>query len=521
MATKASGQRIYEEYNKPFPWTKLDPASQNIPLNEDDKNLRPPAPRMPDGPFDIFLGISSYRDGVRCGFTLFTAFSRAKYPERVFVGLVDQTQDDDAICIEEYCKLAKASEWKKCKYKENIRVDKHNSIQSKGPTVARWYQQQLIKDEEFCLAIDAHSQFLPDWDTKIVEEWLRTENEMAVLTTYPMDYKFMGPDLTIPERYSSHLCNYLPRRNIQKVPVIRGMMLIDDSEAPQMSTLWGGCLSFSKCHAERRAGNDKHTNWLFWGEEYLRSMLLWTRGYDLYSPSRHGHVVFHNWSNDQGPLKKRFWDNVTQTMTQEQHDLEEKMMYNRLRWALTLPLDGGEIDAQEIEKFYSGHVRTAEQFLNFSGISNVDPALDEFRCGQLHWVPYAVPEIIEKFLPGYKMRSSVSSALSADRESPIAYAKRLESMEGQLKEVLKNSWQKENMDALREIKQELAKLAGPRSEEKEHFLKVEHQLNELTQPQTPVLVPLALVWLALITVWIALRGRRKTYEAVPTEIADC
>ncbi|CAK4676358.1 unnamed protein product, partial [Aphanomyces euteiches] len=179
-------------------------------------------------------------------------------------------------------------------------------------------------------------------------------------------------------------------------------------------------------------------------------------------------------------------------MTQEQHDLEEKMMYNRLRWALTLPLDGGEIDAQEIEKFYSGHVRTAEQFLNFSGISNVDPALDEFRCGQLHWVPYAVPEIIEKFLPGYKMRSSVSSALSADRESPIAYAKRLESMEGQLKEVLKNSWQKENMDALREIKQELAKLAGPRSEEKEHFLKVEHQLNELTQPQTPVLVPLAL-----------------------------
>ncbi|KAH9089535.1 hypothetical protein Ae201684P_007704 [Aphanomyces euteiches] len=487
MTKVPSGQRIYEEYKEPSPWTKLDPASQNIPLKEDDKNLRPPAPRMPDGPFDIFLGISSYRDGVRCGFTLFTAFSRAKYPERVFVGLVDQTQDDDAICIEEYCKLAKASEWKKCKYKKNIRIDKHNSIQSKGPTVARWYQQQLIKDEEFCLAIDAHSQFLPDWDTKIVEEWLRTENEMAVLTSYPLDYKFMGPDLTIPESFSSHLCNYLPRENLERVPVIRGMMFIDESEAPQMSTLWGGCLSFSKCHAERRAGNDKHTDWLFWGEEYLRSMLLWTRGYDLYSPSRHGHVVFHNWSNDQGPLKKRFWDNVTQTMTQEQHDLEEEMTYNRLRLAMKLPLDGGNIDAEEMEKFYSGHVRTVEQFLNFSGVSNVDPALDEFRCEQLHWVPYAVPEIIETLLPGYKMRSSASN----------------------------------NLNALHEIKQELAKLAGPRSEEREHFLKMEHQLNELTQPQTPVLVPLALVWLALITVWIALRSRRKAYEAVPTEIAGC
>ncbi len=38
------------------------------------------------------------------------------------------------------------------------------------------------------MAIDAYSKFLADWDIILVEEWKRTNNEMAVLTTYPMGY---------------------------------------------------------------------------------------------------------------------------------------------------------------------------------------------------------------------------------------------------------------------------------------------------------------------------------------------
>ncbi|KAF0748294.1 hypothetical protein AaE_007389, partial [Aphanomyces astaci] len=369
MPDKDKSQRIRQDWNKSVPWAYLDPVHQNIPLATRDAHLRPPPPRISKG-HDIFIGISNYRDIRRCGFTLFTAFSRAKHPERVTIGVVDQTQDDDTTCLEEYCKLAEASVWKECKFKSQVRIDARDSRTSKGPTLARWQQQQLIENEEFCLNIDAHNQFLPNWDAEIVDEWLRTENEMAVLTTYPMGYDFMGPDLTHQSHYSSHLCRYLDRDSAFNVPIIRGMILIDNSEAPQMSTLWGGGLSFSKCHAERRAPYDKHMNWVFWGEEYLRSMQLWTRGYDFYSPSRHGHVVFHNWSNDKGRMK-RFWDNVTQVMTKEQHDKEEQLAYNRLRMVLTLPFDG-PVDAHEIDKYHGGKVRSIEQFLQFSGISNVD-----------------------------------------------------------------------------------------------------------------------------------------------------
>ncbi|KAF0718053.1 Aste57867_1931 [Aphanomyces stellatus] len=403
MANVDSIQRIWTPWNKTSEWALLNPRTQNIPLAATDNHLRPPPPRIPDV-FDIFIGISSYRDGPRCGFSLFTAFSRAQHPDRIHIGIVDQTQDDDTLCVDEYCKLTLEAGWAECKYKDQIRVDARDAKTSKGPTLARWQQQQLIQDEEFCLEIDAHSQFLQDWDVLMVNEWKRTENEMAVLTSYPMGYDWMGPNLTRNDYCTSHLCGYLPRGSASDIPIIAGWNLIEASELPQMTALWGGCLSFSKCHAERRAQNDKHMNWVFWGEEYLRSMQLWTRGYDLYSPSRHGHVVFHNWSDDKG-MKKRFSDNVTKIMTLAKHDEEVELAYNRLRMVLDLPFQG-PVDALEIATYHGGHVRSIEQFLAFSGISNVNASFDENSCHQLHWVPYAIPEIIEDFLPGWHMRPS-------------------------------------------------------------------------------------------------------------------
>ncbi|KAF0714072.1 hypothetical protein As57867_004048, partial [Aphanomyces stellatus] len=162
----------------------LDPLSQNTPLAPDHHGLRPPTPRIPDV-FDLFLGLPAYRDGRRCGYTLFTAYSLATHPYRVHAGVVDQTQDDDVKCLDEYCRLAN-EEWPDvtCKYKELIRVDARDSRKSDGPISVRAGMQKLIQDEEFCLTTDAHMQFLPHWDTELLIDWNRTQNEMAVLSTY-------------------------------------------------------------------------------------------------------------------------------------------------------------------------------------------------------------------------------------------------------------------------------------------------------------------------------------------------
>jgi hypothetical protein len=211
-------------------WEILDPSSQNIP--ETQSEFRPPPPRVPAF-YDIFVGISNYRDSYRCGFALYTAFSRAKYPERVYFGIVDQTNNNrndtgtvinplpDTGCLVEYCKRAEAI-WGSCKYKDQVRVHAQDAANAVGPTVARWHQQQLIRQEEFCLAIDVHSKFLADWDVILVEEWKRTNNEMAVLTTYPMGYDWGGPNETVPTELSSWLSGILPRKHIWDTPIISG-----------------------------------------------------------------------------------------------------------------------------------------------------------------------------------------------------------------------------------------------------------------------------------------------------------
>ena len=67
---------------------------------------------------------------------------------------------------------------------------------------------------------------------------------------------------------------------------------------PKMTNIiWGAGLSFSKCHAERKAPYDPHTPNIFDGEEYSRGIRFWTYGYDIYTP--HRVYVVHNYRVSQ------------------------------------------------------------------------------------------------------------------------------------------------------------------------------------------------------------------------------
>ncbi|KAF0714070.1 hypothetical protein As57867_004046, partial [Aphanomyces stellatus] len=379
----------------------LDPLSQNTPLAPDHHGLRPPTPRIPDV-FDLFLGLPAYRDGRRCGYTLFTAYSLATHPYRVHAGVVDQTQDDDVKCLDEYCRLAN-EEWPDvtCKYKELIRVDARDSRKSDGPISVRAGMQKLIQDEEFCLTTDAHMQFLPHWDTELLIDWNRTQNEMAVLSTYVFGYEKIGPNKTVPTSQSSHLCMFGGHNSFTDMPWF-SRLTIENSELPQMSPFWGGGLSFSKCHAEKRAPIDPHMTWIFIGEEFLRAMQLWTQGYDMYSPSRYGLVLFHNETKEH-----------TRDNWQSNDDNRDKMTdgaqaYERLKMVLHFEVTG-PVNGKELPKYYPRPVRSVEAFLNFTGISPTDLQADRWRCEQQHWVPYDAPEMVESFLQGYRMRPALGS----------------------------------------------------------------------------------------------------------------
>ncbi|KDO16464.1 hypothetical protein SPRG_18011, partial [Saprolegnia parasitica CBS 223.65] len=323
-----------------------DTAVQHIPLRKDLAHLRPPPPRLTDKR-DIFVGVAAYRDGFKCGFALWTAFSRAVHPENVFFGIVDQTLDDDIACIDAYCARAHET-WphEACRYKSQITIDARSAATSKGPTLARAQLHALLGDQEFGMMIDAHVQFTRNWDDVVIAEWAAAKNEMAVLSHYPLGYEHLSANATFDGNYGSHVCNYKPRAAANAVIYYSGILLAEHLERPLLSVSWAGGFSFMKSHAWRRAPVDPYMNWVFYGEEVLHAFQLWTRGYDLYSPSQFGNVVFHNWTDDGH--KHRFSDNVTRLMTQAEHDREETMAYNRLRLLFQQSF-AGDVDAREID----------------------------------------------------------------------------------------------------------------------------------------------------------------------------
>lgn len=107
----ANQTMIFDRKNK---WVAAQPELQNQPLDTDPvlSRARPPQPVLDDTgpPASIFLGLSGFRDGLRCGKTIFTAYSHADVPERVFVGVVDQREPTDEACLDVYCKMA-ATQW--------------------------------------------------------------------------------------------------------------------------------------------------------------------------------------------------------------------------------------------------------------------------------------------------------------------------------------------------------------------------------------------------------------------------
>ena len=79
----------------------------------------------------IFIGIASYRDPW-CYKSVHTAFARARYPERVYVGVVQQNAEDDPECITPQIPCQEDPTQVLCKYVDHIRVKKFHAKDAAG-----------------------------------------------------------------------------------------------------------------------------------------------------------------------------------------------------------------------------------------------------------------------------------------------------------------------------------------------------------------------------------------------------
>lgn len=211
----------------------------------------------------LYLSIASFRDKL-CPSTLFNVFSKAIFPSRITVGVVQQNAIGDIDCLTGYCELMKqsgnhmnASVNGECPFEKNIRMMRVDSSTAKGPTWGRAKASTLLKDEEFCMQTDAHMDFVPGWDMKIMGMWADTKNEYAVLSTYVADSSQLQYNLGENKGLQGlhevpHLC-MVTLNGANNLVRIWGTKCARNLLRPKMTNaIWGAGLSFSKCHAERK-----------------------------------------------------------------------------------------------------------------------------------------------------------------------------------------------------------------------------------------------------------------------------
>lgn len=178
------------------------------PLSNHDANNQPqPIPSTVITNDNIFVSIPSFRDGKRCAQTLHKLYTSATNPNRVYVGLIEQIDSEESTCLLEYCALLgyklshhengiihKAEKqldydnvMNDCpRVQKQIRSVRFHSLGAKGPVYARSFVRKLLGNEEFCMQIDAATDFSQGWDTSAIQQWTHINNEYAVLSNPPL-----------------------------------------------------------------------------------------------------------------------------------------------------------------------------------------------------------------------------------------------------------------------------------------------------------------------------------------------
>jgi [Skp1-protein]-hydroxyproline N-acetylglucosaminyltransferase len=239
----------------------------------------------------IFISIAAYRDS-ETGPTIRNLMETARYPGRVFVGLVLQVAPDDSYDQEEVVgTLPTAEPW----YDAHVRCLTLDGRHATGPCPARALCQLLHRGEDYVLQIDSHMRFRPNWDVYLIGQLLQCPGSKNVLTAYPVGYQLPNviPNetrgtLLIPNKFG-------PEGMLRQT----GRFFRTTPDRPVRCQLYAAGFNFCSRSVIQDCPYDHTLHHLFFGEESSMAVRLYTAGYDMYAPTES--VCYHLWSRAHRP----------------------------------------------------------------------------------------------------------------------------------------------------------------------------------------------------------------------------
>jgi hypothetical protein len=295
----------------------------------------------------IFISIASYRDP-ELQWTIKSAIANANNPDNLYFGVVHQGVDSELFDIQEI---------------KNISITKMHPKEAKGAGFARAKAMELYSGQEYFLQIDSHTRFVPGWDAISIDQLNRAKNisghSRVLLSYFPAPFE--------PERNGGM---FLVKNNpkIKDYPTRQKILLnkrkqwtaerfeFDSKlkENPELSETVLGGFMFSDGSIVNEVPYDPEIS--FFGEEICFAMRSWTRGWDIYSPSKN--IVYHFYS--RGGYSKIWKDRNLRGISWKEI---EEISYNKQKKVLC---------GEETGIFGAGSVRTIEEYEIFTSTNFKD-----------------------------------------------------------------------------------------------------------------------------------------------------
>lgn len=298
----------------------------------------------------IFVSIPSYRD-TDCKNTLKQLYDSAKNPELIYVGVLTQNKDDSESCII------------KNKYSDNIRNINIDYKEAKGPLYARVkIINELFKNEKYFLLVDAHTNFVNNWDEKFKTQFNFLQEKgikKPILSAYPnRDDEFTNQESKI---HNTHICKVLQGNDYPTVL----QALQKPTGKFYKSLLIGANCFFTFGSFFRDIKFDPELKHIFNGEEILIAVFAYTNGWDVYTPAYN--LITHKYNETM--KDKHSWHNDNKDGKTFNKDSQSSL--NKLKEILTNP------KYSETYKYGIGKERKLEDFWKKLGFDRTKKTFKE------------------------------------------------------------------------------------------------------------------------------------------------
>jgi len=232
--------------------------------------------------------------------------------------------------------------------------------EARGPVVARNLSRTLYRGEHYVLSVDSHTRFGCNWDKRLVALHLSLNQSRGIITAYPPPYDPLKASHRAhthphshPHTHPTHLppsrlaaSAFHPEDNILRI----GSVEIPKQECEcrvsgvcggaAASLFWAAGFNFARGMSVLEVQYDGRLLDLFWGEEILMALQLWTAGYDFYAPCD-ASLILHRWSRGYRPT---FWQ-------QRRSRQPPAATTQLLRDLLSLPMDSAQRTRQAYEQY--------------------------------------------------------------------------------------------------------------------------------------------------------------------------